>query len=156
MPKLLVSTVINAPVERVWRTVSDFNGLPAWMPGMKDSTVEDSKSPTAIGAVRRLSMAGTKDLLRERLEVLDPENLRITYSVIEGPLPVKKIMTSLHLRPITDAYGTLGEWSTQFETEARQEERRAEYSSWRAGLWRRLPCIKKTSGRLISNPVAVR
>ena len=122
MPKVLVSTVINAPVERVWRTVSDFNGLPAWMPGMKDSTVEDGKSPTAIGAVRRLSMAGTKDVLRERLEVLDPENFRITYSVLEGPLPVKKIMTSLHLRPITDGYGTLGEWSTQFETEAGKEE----------------------------------
>ena len=121
MPKVLVSTVINAPIERVWRTVSDFNGLPAWMPGMKDSTVEDGKSPTEIGAVRRLSMAGSKDVLRERLEVLDPENFRITYSVLEGPLPVKKILTSLHLRPITDSYGTLGEWSTQFETEAGKE-----------------------------------
>ena len=23
----------------------------------------------------------------------------------------------MHLRPITDSYGTLGEWSTQFDTE---------------------------------------
>jgi len=105
----------------VWRTASDFNGLPAWMPGMTDSTIEDGKAPTVIGAVRRLRMAGTKDVLRERLEVLDPENFRITYSVLEGPLPVKKIMTSLHLRLITDAYGTLGEWSTQFETEPGKE-----------------------------------
>ena len=36
MPKVLVSTVINAPIERVWRTVADYNGLPSWMPGMKD------------------------------------------------------------------------------------------------------------------------
>jgi NADPH2:quinone reductase len=122
MPKVLVSTVINAPIERVWRTASDFNGLPAWMPGMKDSTIEDGKSPTEIGAVRRLGMAGTKVVLRERLELLDPKEFRITYSVLEGPLPVKKLLTSIHLRPITDSYGTLGEWSTQFETEPGKEE----------------------------------
>lgn len=121
MPKVLVSTVINAPIERVWRTASDFNGLPAWMPGMKDSTIEDNKPPNVVGAVRRLGMAGTKDTLRERLELIDPDNYRITYSVLEGPLPVKKIVTSMHLRPITDNYGTLGEWSTQFETESGKE-----------------------------------
>jgi uncharacterized protein YndB with AHSA1/START domain len=121
MPKVLVSTVINAPIERVWRTVADYNGLPSWMPGMKDSTIEDGKPPNAVGAVRRLGMAGTKDVLRERLEVFDPENRRISYSVLEGPLPVKKILTSLHLRPITDSYGTLGEWSTQFETDPGKE-----------------------------------
>lgn len=122
MPKVLVSTVINAPIERVWRTVGDFNGLPSWMPGMKDSTIEDGKSPTAVGAVRCLSMAGSKDKLRERLEKLDAETHTIAYSVLQGPLPVKNIITTMHLRPITDSYGTLGEWSTQFETEPGKEE----------------------------------
>lgn len=122
MPKVLVSTVINAPIERVWHTVADYNGLPAWMPGMKDSLIEDGKKPTDIGAVRKLSMAGSKDVLRERLEVFDPPNCTVTYSVLQGPLPVKNIRTTLHLRPITDAYGTLGEWSTQFDTEPGKEE----------------------------------
>ena len=122
MPKVLVSTVINAPIERVWKTVADFNGLPAWMPGMKDSTIEDGKKPTEIGAVRKLGMAGSKDILRERLEELDAGNHVITYSVLAGPLPVKNIRTSMHLRPITDSYGTLGEWSTQFDTEPGKEE----------------------------------
>jgi hypothetical protein len=42
--------------------------------------------------------------------------------VLEGPLPVKNVRTSLRLRPITDSYGTLGEWSTQFDTEKGKEE----------------------------------
>ena len=67
-------------------------------------------------------MLGSKDVLRERLEKLDAATHTITYSVLEGPLPVKKIVTSMHLRPITDSYGTLGEWSTQFETEPGKEE----------------------------------
>ena len=91
MPKVLVSTVINAPIERVWRVVSDFNGLPAWMAGMSDSVIEDNKPHNAVGAVRRLSMAGSKDKLRERLEAFSPADYRITYSVLEGPLPVSKI-----------------------------------------------------------------
>ena len=121
MPKVLVSTVINAPIERVWRTASDFNGLPACMPGMKDSSIEAGKKPTEVGAVRQLAMAGTKDVLRERLEALDEKTCTITYSVLEGPLPVKNIRTTMHLRPITDTYGTLGEWSTQFDTEPGKE-----------------------------------
>ena len=129
MPKVHVSTVINAPIERVWRTVSDFNGLPAWMPGMKDSTIEDGKSPIAVGAVRCLSMAGTNAKLRERLEVLSPENYQITFSVLEGPLPVKNVVTTIRLRPITDVYGTLGEWSSQFETEPGKEEEGVQFLS---------------------------
>jgi len=121
MPKVIVSTVINAPIERVWRTVADYNGLPSWMPGMKDSTIEPGKKPTEIGAVRKLGMAGTNEVLRERLEALDDKSHTITYSVLEGPLPVKNIRTTMHLRPITDSYGTLGEWSTQFETESGKE-----------------------------------
>jgi uncharacterized protein YndB with AHSA1/START domain len=127
MSKVHVSTVINAPIERVWRTVSDFNGLPAWMPGMKDSMIENGKGATEIGAVRRLGMAGTSDKLRERLEELMPQDYRITYSVLEGPLPVRKIVTTMQLRPITDVYGTLGEWSSQFETEPGREEEGAQF-----------------------------
>jgi len=122
MPKVFVSTVINAPIERVWRVASDFNGLPAWMPGMKDSVIEPGKKASEIGAVRKLGMAGSKDILRERLEELDADGHVITYSVLAGPLPVKNIRTSMHLRPITDSYGTLGEWSTQFDTEPGKEE----------------------------------
>lgn len=138
MPKVLVSTVINAPIERVWRTASDFNGLPAWMPGMKDSTIEDGKAPNAVGAVRKLGMIGSKDVLRERLEALDGATCTISYSVLEGPLPVKNIRTTMHLRPITDSYGTLGEWSTQFDTEPGKEKEGEEFmarvfnAGWRA------------------------
>ncbi|MGA7327730.1 MAG: SRPBCC family protein [Rhodomicrobium sp.] len=122
MSKVFVSTVINAPIERVWRCISDFNGLPAWMPGMTESVIEPGKSATETGAVRSLSMAGTKARLRERLEEFSPGNFLITYSVLEGPLPVKDIRTSMRLRPITDTYGTFAEWTSEFETEKGKEE----------------------------------
>ena len=59
--------------------------------------------------------------------VINADGHRITYAVLEGPLPVKNIVTSLHLRPITDMYATLGEWSTQFETEPGKEAEGEEF-----------------------------
>jgi len=85
MPKVFVSTVINAPIERVWRVTSDFNGLPAWMPGMKDSAIEPGKKATEVGAVRKLGMAGTKDVLR-------------VEQVGRTPLPLSHCATTLSWR----------------------------------------------------------
>src|ERR1700732_1643777 len=117
MPKVHVSTVINAPIERVWRTVGDFNGLTAWMPGMKDGMIEECKPANAIGSVRRLSMAGTRDTRRARLGAVAARGDRTTCSVLRGPPPGNKLVTPIQLRPITDSYAPLGEWSSQFETE---------------------------------------
>jgi hypothetical protein len=40
---------------------------------------------------------------------------------------VTKIVTTMHLRPITDSYGTLGEWSSEFETEPGKEEQGVQF-----------------------------
>jgi hypothetical protein len=128
MTNVFVSTVINAPIERVWHCVSDFNGLPAWMPGMKDSAIEPGKGEKEIGTVRSLTMIGSKNKLRERLEVLSPKEFIISYSVLEGPLPVKNIKTSMRLRPITDMYGTFAEWTSGLRP--RRVRKRKAPSSW--------------------------
>lgn len=124
--KVFVSTVIDAPVDRVWRVLRDFNGLPAWMPGMKSSEIEGGKEPTAIGAVRRLPLDGG-GVLRERLEQLSDAERRITYSVLEGPLPVKDVVTSMRLLPITDMFWTYAEWTSQFSAEPGKEKEGVQY-----------------------------
>lgn len=122
MTKVFVSTVINAPIGRVWNTVGDFEGLAGWMPGITSSVTEKGKGPAEIGAVRSLGVMGDEGALRERLEEYDPDNYRIVYSVLKGPLPVDNIVTGMQLRPITDTHGTLGEWFSEFETDPGAEE----------------------------------
>ncbi len=122
MPKVLVSTVINAPIGRVWHTVGNFEGLDGWMPGITSSVIEDGKGPTEVGAVRSLGVMGDEGALQERLEELKPDEYRIVYSVLKGPLPVDNIKTGMQLRPITDTHGTLGEWFSEFDTKAGAEE----------------------------------
>jgi len=125
--RVFVSTVINAPIERVWRVVRDFNGLPSWMAGMKASEIEGGKEPTAIGAVRRVTLDGGGGTLRERLEQLSETDHQITYSVVEGPVPVNKVVTSMRLLPITDMYWTYAEWSSRFEAEPGKEKEGVQY-----------------------------
>jgi uncharacterized protein YndB with AHSA1/START domain len=124
---VLVSTVINAPVERVWQVVRDFNGLPSWMAGMKASAIEGGKDATEVGAVRRVTLDGGGGTLRERLEQLSESDLQITYSVLEGPLPVKDVVTSMRLRPITDMFWTYAEWTSQFTPEPGKEKEGKQY-----------------------------
>ncbi|WP_292442618.1 SRPBCC family protein [Mesorhizobium sp.] len=142
MPNVFFSTVINAPIERVWRSISDFNGLPDWMPGMTGSHIEDGKDPAQVGSVRVLSMAGGGKA-RERLEEISSEDKLIVYSVLEAPIPVRNVRNGMRLRPITDTHGTFCEWFSDFETEPGAEKDGAEFlrrvfSSGYRGLKRHL------------------
>ena len=116
--RVFVSTVINAPVDRVWRVVRDFNGLPTWMAGMKSSEIEAGKDPSAIGAVGKVTLDGG-GVLRERLEQLSEKERQITYSVLEGPLPVREVLTSMRL---TDMFWTYAEWTSRFTPESGKEK----------------------------------
>ena len=49
MPTVHVSSVIDAPIEKVWARIRDFNGLPSWHPRMIESEIEGSEEPlTAV------------------------------------------------------------------------------------------------------------
>ena len=39
MPRVYVSTVVNARSDRVWARVRDFNGLPNWHPAIAESRI---------------------------------------------------------------------------------------------------------------------
>ena len=61
MPKIRISSVIDAPIEKVWARIRDFNGLPGWHPRMVESEIEDGKKATDIGAVRKFKVASGRD-----------------------------------------------------------------------------------------------
>ena len=39
MPRIYISSVIDAPAAKVWERIRDFNGLPQWHPGIADSRI---------------------------------------------------------------------------------------------------------------------
>jgi len=76
------SIVINAPPEVVWEMVSDFNGLPRWLPVIVESKIVLGKN-REVGAIRELTRAnGTK--VQEKLIDYEPWNMSLGYTYIGG------------------------------------------------------------------------
>lgn len=122
MVKVYTSSVIDSPADRVWALIRDFNGLPAWHPGITDSRIEQQQAADKIGCVRnfRTRDGGT---IRERLLTLSDYEYECTYSILESPMGVENYIATLKLTPITDGNRTFAEWSAEFDCpESRERE----------------------------------
>jgi len=76
------SIVINAPPEAVWDVVSEFNGLPRWLPTIVESRLVLGHN-REVGAIRELTRVnGTK--VQEKLIVYEPWDMTVGYTYIGG------------------------------------------------------------------------
>ena len=108
-----ISYVIDAPIEKVWGIMRDYNGMPSYHPGIKNSVIENDLPSDQIGCVRRLTLA--EGYVREVLLCLDDRNYVFTYEIIEGTLPVRGYVAGIRLHRVTDGNRTFAEWWADFE-----------------------------------------
>jgi hypothetical protein len=120
VPKIYKSTVINAPADRVWAKVRDYNGLPSWHPRLAESHIERGEPADKIGCIRALRLAdgGT---VREQLLALSDYEFFYTYAILESQMGVENYVATLKLIPVTDGDRTFAEWSADFECAAGRE-----------------------------------
>jgi hypothetical protein len=114
MVKVYTSSVIDAPADRVWATVRDFNAMPSWHPGIRDSRIEGNHPSDKIGCVRNFNLKDGGNI-RERLLALSDYDYSCTYSILESPMGVSNYISTLKLAPITDGNRTFAEWSAEFD-----------------------------------------
>lgn len=122
MIRVYTSSVIDAPADRVWEVVRDFNGLPDWHPLIADSRIEGGLAADRVGCIRNFR---TRDggLIREQLLTLSDYDYECTYAILESPMGVANYVATLKLTPITDGNRTFAEWSAEFDCdEARERE----------------------------------
>ena len=115
MVKVFVSSVIEAPTDKVWRVVRDFNGMPDWHPAIARSMIEGGRPGDAIGCIRHLHLDDGAQV-REQLLMLSDYDYRFSYSMVESALDLKNYVASLALTPVTDGNMTFGEWTAEFDT----------------------------------------
>ena len=108
-----ITDVIDAPIERVWGVMRDFNGMPSYHPGIHQSIIEGEGPSDRVGCVRRLTLGA--GYVRERLLCLDDQNYAFTYEIIEGTLPVRGYVAGVRLHRITQGNRTFAEWWADFE-----------------------------------------
>jgi hypothetical protein len=120
MAKIQVSSVIEAPVERVWDHIRDFNSLPSWFPGVTDSHIEAGATPNQAGCVRNFGLEGGARI-REQLLKLSDQSHECNYKMIECPLPIANYVATVRLSS-SDSKDTLVEISSQFDSPPEAEK----------------------------------
>ncbi len=120
MAEVYTSSIINAPAERVWGRIRDFNALPAWHPLIAESRIEGGAPSDQVGCVRdfRLKDGGR---IREKLLALSDYEFSCSYSILESPMGVENYVATLKLTPVTDGNRTFAEWSAEFDCAAEAE-----------------------------------
>lgn len=108
MAKISMSVEVGAPADKVWPVVGDFAALDRWHPAVERCDADGAKA----GSVRDLHLAGG-GLIRERLENVDDKGQSLTYSILEGPLPVQDYVSTLRV----DGSGgrCTVRWSSEFK-----------------------------------------
>ena len=115
MASVLVTSIIRAPIDRVWSAIRDFNALPDWHPFVSASRIEESLPSATIGCVRNFQLQETGETIRERLLALSDADHSCTYSILDAPMPVSNYVATFQLLPITTTNETLGQWQASFE-----------------------------------------
>jgi Polyketide cyclase / dehydrase and lipid transport len=114
MVKVYTSSVLDAPADKVWSEIRDFNGLPRWHPAIKDSYIEHRLPSDKVGCIRNFTLkAGGR--IRERLLALSDFDYSVTYAILESSMGVANYVATLKLTPITDGDRTFAEWSAEFD-----------------------------------------
>lgn len=119
MIRIVRSTVIDAPTDRVWALLRDFNGHDRWHPAVSRSAIERGQSADRLGCVRRFFLRDGSEL-RERLLTLSDLEQAFSYCLLETPIPLFNYVAHVRLAPVTDGDRTFWEWRSSFST--RQSE----------------------------------
>lgn len=114
MANVFVSSVLDAPVDRVWARIRDFNALPRWHPRIAESQIEDGLPSDKVGCVRSFRLQNG-DRIRERLLGLSDHDLFCTYAILESPMPLENYVATIRLTPISDGDRTFIEWTAEFD-----------------------------------------
>ena len=85
MARVVKSTIIDAPVDRVWAILRDFNGFDRWLPPIKASAIERHLPADLIGCVRRVQLQDGAEV-REQLLGLSDLEMTFSYCLLDTPI----------------------------------------------------------------------
>lgn len=123
-----VSTTLPHDVDLVWSVLRDFHGIDRWVPRIRSAEPEDADGagigPAAVGSIRRLTLDPDGRVVRERLVRYDAAEHCYSYEFVgEQPFPVRALVGTVHLLPVTLSGATFVEWFSEFDADAAQVER---------------------------------
>ncbi|MGE5215332.1 MAG: SRPBCC family protein [Nitrospirota bacterium] len=120
MPRVFVSSVIDAPAEKVWTTIRRFDAAADWLPFVKSSPIDDGGDPARVGCVRVVTQTDG-EVFREVLVALSDAEHSYSYTFAGSPVPVRNHLTTIRVLPITDGDRAYIEWCSRFDIDPQYE-----------------------------------
>jgi NADPH2:quinone reductase len=115
LQKVVRSTVIDAPIERVWAVLRDFNSHDQWHTVVDQSRIEAGERSDQVGCVRNFSLKDG-NRIREQLLTLDDKLYKSTYCIVDATVPLQRYVATVTLKPVTDGDRTFWHWESTFAT----------------------------------------
>ena len=115
MPHVVRSTIIDAPVDRLWSVLRDFNGHDRWHPIVARSEIERANPSDRVGCVRRFVLRDGSEL-REQLLTLSDLEMTFSYCLLDTPIPLFNYVAHVRLLPVTDGNRSFWHWESRFTT----------------------------------------
>jgi len=145
------SAIIDAPIERVWAVLRDFNSHDRWHPAVGDSHIENGEAADQVGCVRNFHLRDGNHI-REQLLALSDEEHVSTYCILDATVPLRRYVATVRLRRVTDGDRTFWHWESTFDAPAGRERELADmvgsgvYEAGFAGLRRYLSESRRVTG----------
>ena len=121
MPRIVQSTIVDAPTEAVWAVLRDFNGHDRWHPAVATArssapVLRQDRLRAPVPTGRRVGAArAVADAFRCRTGIL--------LLLLDTPMPLLNYVAHVRLLPVTDGDRTFWHWESRFTTPARRPER---------------------------------
>ena len=110
--KVTKQVTINAPADRVWATVKNFDSLDKWHPALESDKIVSGKN-NEVGAERLLTLKGG-GTIKEKLLAFDAKKHSFKYSILEGVLPVSDYTSTVTVKSMGKDKSTVT-WSGSFK-----------------------------------------
>jgi len=115
LQKVVRSTIVDAPIERVWAVLRDFNSHDRWHEVVDASRIEGGERSDQVGCVRSFTLKDG-NRIREQLLALSDTEHRSTYCIVESSVPLSRYVATVTLKPVTDGDRTFWHWEASFST----------------------------------------
>jgi NADPH:quinone reductase-like Zn-dependent oxidoreductase/uncharacterized protein YndB with AHSA1/START domain len=107
------SAVIDAPIERVWAVLRDFNSHSAWHPAVGLSEMEHAEPSDQVGSVRTFRLKDGHHIREQLLALSDTDHVS-TYCILDATLPMRDYVATVQLKRVTDGDRTFWHWESTF------------------------------------------
>jgi NADPH:quinone reductase-like Zn-dependent oxidoreductase/uncharacterized protein YndB with AHSA1/START domain len=115
MQRVTRSAIIDAPIERVWEVLRDFNSHDRWHPAVADSHIEGGEPSDQVGCVRNFHLRDGAHI-REQLIALSDSDHISTYCILDATVPLMRYVATVQLKTVTDGNRTFWHWQSTFDT----------------------------------------